>query len=331
MGNDAVEQNTPLREAWEKEIFAQHRWGQHGEKATEEHGRISKLAESAQPLDESCRIIMDNIIALEICNWNLEESIMILCNAIGTKEPPNLPIGHMNWISEERWKRIWAYYLTCRDWLAGAQTSGYQALLSMCDPGKMVQNYVLGLLGDKDELKGLYIERFCLCLEFWIGKCRGEVDVAHLRESAETKAHGAAVAAVEQEIKKRDSESRILNAFQWEGDGKIPPCHHKLFRRYDIILSSIGNGKWRAAMPMRGTDGFGRAATLENFLSPIEAWINAPCKTEKHSGNELFDKIHTLLGDPDAAKLFLASLLVSLLRSQQLTARKLAESRMKKS
>jgi len=311
-------EGTPPREAWEDEVFYGHRWGPHGEKAHEEHARLKKLWDAAQPFPAECRNALDDIIALEICNWNLEESILELCSAIGGKRPPAFPIGHM--VSEDRWKTIWAYYFTCRDWLANAPQNGYRPLLRMCDADGVTQNHVLGLLGEKDELKALYVERFCLCLAFWIGEWCG-------REFAYAKAHNAAVSALEEEIRKRDPQGQILNAMKGEGDGRLQPCGHKAFRRYDIILSSIGTGKWRAAMPMRGTDGFERAATLEAYLSPIEAWIEGPAC----AGGEgaLAEDIHARLGARDGAKVFLASLLVSLLRSEQLAARQLAESRSK--
>lgn len=76
--------------------------------------------------------------------------------------------------------------------------------------------------------------------------------------------------------------------------------------------------------------GFERAATLEEFLLPIEAWIDPRIKAEKSKGEKLFDKIHSLLGKPDNEKIFLASFLVSVLRVQQLAAQKRAESRKEK-
>ncbi len=310
-----------MREPWEKEILARHRWGQHGDdRASEELARLGKLWDAAQPLGNACRDITRQIVALEICNWNLEESILSLCKAIGVKLPAGLRIGHMGSISEDRWAKIWAYYLTLRNWLLRQERSTYEVVLRVCDPDRSVQNRVSGLLGDSNELKELYTQRFCRCLEFWLGG-------PFPRQSAQMKVHAAAVAALEEEIRKRDPEGRILGAFHLEGDGRLNPCHHKLFRRYDIILSSIGAGKWRAAMPMRGTDGARRAETLERFLSPIEAWIRG---SKGGSGeDELSGRICALLGEPDAARSFLASVLVSLLRSQQLAARRLAEKRSK--
>ena len=77
-------------------------------------------------------------------------------------------------------------------------------------------------------------------------------------------------------------------------------------------------------MGRRATDGFERADLLEEYLSPIESWIGGQ-RGERRS--EVSQKIHRSLGRPDDVKIFLASLLVSLLRSQQLAARRLAESR----
>ena len=312
--------NPDVREVWEQEVLARHRWGQHGDRATDEHKRLKRLWEAAQPPSENCNSIIEQIAALEICNWNLEESILALCGAIGTKEPTTLSIGHLASVSEERWNRVWAYYLTLRNWLPSEGRSGYEFLLKKCDPENKIQNHIVSMLGNRDELKELYVERLCLCLEYWLG---GLLPT----ESAQLKAHSAAILSVENEIRRLNPVSKILNAVELEGDGRLQPCNHKAFRRYDIIISSIGAGKWRAVMPMRGTNGFERAATLERFLLPIEAWIDSRSKKGESKDDELFYKIHSLLGKPDNVKLFLASLLVSFLRAQQLAAQKRAESR----
>lgn len=312
--------NPDVREVWEQEVLARHRWGQHGDRASKEHTHLKNLWEATQPPSKNCNSIIEQIVALEICNWNLEESIMALCSAIGAKEPTKLGIGHLASVSEERWNRVWAYYLTLRNWLPSEGGSGYEFLLKKCDPEKKIQNHIVSMLGNRDELKELYVERLCLCLEYWLG---GLLPT----ESAQLKAHSAAVLSVENEIRRLNPVSKILNAVELEGDGRLQPCNHKAFRRYDIIISSIGAGKWRAVMPMRGTDGFERATTLEEFLLPIETWIDPRIKAEKSKGEKLFDKIEALLGKPDNEKIFLASLLVSLLRAQQLAAQKRAESR----
>ena len=297
---------------WEKEVLANHRWGRQGDKAATEHQRLRRLQETAGPLDDNCRRIADQIIDLEICNWNLENSLPALCRAIGAKQPLDRKVGHLWSISAERWRSVWAYDLALRSWLAGERPAGFEVAREACDPGGAVRDHVLALIGERNELKELYVERFCLCLEFWLA---GLVE-----NPARKAAHEAAVSAVEGEIRKRDPSGRTLKAMASEGNGMLQPCHHKAFRRYDIILSSIGAGKWRGAMPPRGDGPAERVATLERFLSPIQEWIDHPTAAPKPA-DEPARSIHASLGEPDAVKTFLAELLASLLRAQQQEAR----------
>lgn len=69
-------------------------------------------------------------------------------------------------------------------------------------------------------------------------------------EPAQPVAHRAAVTALEERIRELDPTGRVLDARHQKGDGRLEPCSHKAFRRYDII-SSIGAGSWRGAIPMR--------------------------------------------------------------------------------
>ena len=75
-------------------------------------------------------------------------------------------------------------------------------------------------------------------------------------------------------------------------------------------------------MPERGTDGFERADLVEGCLAPMETWIEG-----KVRAGEGAKDVAARLGEPDPTKVFLASLLVSLLRAQALSARKRADRR----
>ncbi len=315
------EDETRADRVWEREVLARHRWGRHGGAAKEELARLRKLRDAAGPLGRSYEKIVEQIVALEICNWNVEESIVALCGAIGAREPAELAIGHLASITDERWKEVWAYYLALRNWLPSEGKGGYRALLRTCDPGGAVEGHIRSLLGERDGLKELYVERLCLNLAFWLGGF-------FPADSPQREGYRAAVAALETKIRERDAEAKDLDVFDVEGAGGWGPCHHKAFRRFDIIISSVGAGKWRAVMPRRGTDGFERAALLDGYLGPIERWV-AGGGAEETPEADLAGRIHDLLGERDNVKIFLASLLASLLRAQQLFARKLAESRVK--
>ncbi len=317
---------------WERELLANHRWGRFkkwfpGEQisldsktASKEHAHLKNLWNKAQPLDQSCKDTLNSIIALEICNWNFENSIMNLCSAIGRKEKPTLAIGHYMSITDERWKQIWAYYLILRNWLPCEGINGYEVILNSCDPDKRIQKHILNLLGERDKLKELYVEYFCLLLESWIG-------IYFEKQVPQKIAHDAAVLAITKEIRKIEPKSSILKSIKRL---KLPlPCNHKAFRHYDIIISSIGANKWRATIPQRGTDGLERAALLDKYLSILEMWIKGYKRINEQYEDRLINNIHNLLGEPDDTKIFLVSLLISLLRPQQMAAKHLAEKRLK--
>jgi hypothetical protein len=328
----AIAEAKPKRESWEDELLAGHRWGRFSfwfniedDRGKNEHSRLKKLWNKTRTPDIFSKRIIDQIISLEICNWKLEESILALCRAIGINKPADIPIGHMSSMTEERWGRIWAYYLTLKNWLPHETPTGYETLLKVFDPNKMIQKNILNMLGHRNELKELYVERFCLCLEFWIGGFLPN-------KSAQKIAHDAAVSAIDKMIKKLDPKGEVIPevVLKDEGNGRLNLCGHKLFYRYDLIISSIGAGKWRAVMGRRATDGLKRADLLEKYLLPIESWLGGKTKKRKVKEHKLSKEIYKALGKSDDVKIFQASLLASLLRAQQLAARKLAESRVKK-
>jgi len=327
--------NNELHE-WERELLAVHRWGRirkwfpehidwwEDERIAHEHAHLNNLWEKAQPLDKQSEDILRAIMALEICNWNLEESILALCRAIGSKEAPHLRIGHSSSITDERWRKVWAYYLTLKNWLPNSgRSTGYDTLLSCCDPEGEIREHVLGMLGGSTEVKRLYVERICLNLEYWLGGFYPE-------GSPQLGTYNAAVEALEKEIAKLDPDPEMLEWMRLDGKrGWIEVCHHKAFRRFDIHISSIGAGGWRGAVPHGSASGLDRAETLEGYLSAIEAWTKGSRVSENPPDDVLSQEILDLLGEPDDTKLFLTSLLVSLLRSQQIAARRRAEKRLK--
>ena len=310
-------ENTPASERWEEEVVARHRWGRDEDRAAAEHTRLRELWNAAQPVSDGTPRITDQIVALEICNWKLEASIVALCEAIGAGRPAEMAIGHEASITDERWCQVWQYYAALRDWPARGRAGGYATLVARLDPSEEVQKHVADMLGDPDEVKELYAERLCLCLERWM---QHWLPADPLRLCG----HRAAVAAVEEEIRRRDPDPQILAAMRDDGDGLLQACSHKAFRRYDILISSIGRGEWRGGIRAAGTDGSERADLIASYLDPIDAWLAKG--QEAHIQSQLGRKLTALLGEPDDTKRFLASLLVSLLRAQEATTRERAKS-----
>jgi hypothetical protein len=225
----------------------------------------------------------------------------------------------------ERWKQIWAYDLSLRHWGSGKQhRNGYATLLAFCDPEGEIRHHVAGMLGEPSELKALCVERFCLVLEFMLGsRLTSDLPAAAF--------HRAAVAAIDAEIRKLDPGGGTLMGMRFDEQyhtyAGMELCHHKLFRRLDIAISSIGAGEWRGAMPQCATSASDRAAELDQYLAPVAAWLEGRKEATENEDKRIFRNIHSSLGKPDATKTFLASLLCSLMRSQQASAQRLAEQR----
>jgi hypothetical protein len=314
---------SPPLEMWEQEILAGHRWGRQGdEAAARELARLRARWARIQPVGETVRQIVDQIAMLEICNWDLEESILALCAAIGSGLPAQRGIGHRRSISARRWQQIWAYDAALRDWLAAdGPPNGYDTLLALCDASGEIRQHVRALLGERTERKALYAERLCLLLEFSL--------YDHFPPgSAQLRAHTAAVAALEEALQAHASDPNLVNAMHLAEDHGyacypgLELCHHKLFRRLDILASSIGAERWRGAMPRRGIDGFERAALVERYLAPIERWIDGQAENGE---DDLAREIAASLGTDDETKRFLAAFLASTLRPQGLAARQRAD------
>ena len=305
---------------WEQKVLASYRWGRYSEAtARDELARLRPLYDAVAPLNDTHAQILGHVLALEVCNWRLEGSIIDLCGAIGTAQVPANPVGHKASVTDDRWIKIWAYYLALRDWLPGPLPPlhrGYQALLAQCDPGREAQTWAETMLGDKTDLKALYVELFCLGFQELIEGDWGSAPLRYVQAMANWHAREQVI----EQIQEHDGDDRLVNAIT---RGNFQPCHHKLFRHLDIVISSIGAGKWRGAMPRRGMDGFGRADILETHLDPMKTWLEGT----QPGKDQIAAEIHRLLGQRDETKAFLIALFISLLRAQQQAARERADKR----
>ncbi len=315
--------NNP-EERWKSEVRAGHRWGREWSEfftrgLPREFDELEKLWQAAAPLGESDVAIMDQVIALEICHWNLNDGIVALTEAIGTHQPASAGIGH-GALSSERWTEIWAYYLGLQHYLwAKPEQDSFSPVLDKIDQDGTVRNKVSVYLGERNEVKELLVQRLLYSLN-WITSRFSWNSTWH-------KAQDAGIKVLEDRIQELGGDMEILKRLKWhEVDGRLQPCSHKLFRRLDIIISSIGAGKWRGSIPFRGTDGLELAQTLDTYLEPVSAWIQDG-ETVHYQKTEPGSIVLSNLGKPDPAKRFLAKLLLSLLTSQWIAAKLKGEKR----
>ena len=280
---------------------------------TKETQKLNELWKKAQPMTNKQLYAVHQITWLSRCNWNLEPSIKSLIEAIGKGENANIRIGHNNSITEDRWKKAWAYYFTLKKWLPiQGRYTGIPVLLDFCDLNKAIQSHITDLLGKKTTLKELYVELFSYSLEFHLlGR--------HPDDKAKIFATKAAVDFLINEVKKNDYDEMILAAVQINAEvpseGKLSwyeVCHHKFFRRCDIILSSIGENEWRGSFKEKGSDREELQELLLRNSLALEAWIS-----NQDINDEFTKNYKELLGKQTHEKLFQVSLLNAFLKGQR--------------
>jgi hypothetical protein len=83
------------------------------------------------------------------------------------------------------------------------------------------------------------------------------------------------------EIQKLDYDKKLLAAINlttmYEENNHVvawfEACHHKFFRRVDIILSSIGTNRWRGNIPVKGTDRDELSGMIGNYIKILDSWL----------------------------------------------------------
>ena len=284
---------------------------------TKETQKLNTLWEKAQPLTDKELFTVRQITSLSRCNWNLELSIQSLIEAIGKGEEAKIRIGHNYSITNDRWKKAWAYYFTVKSWLPiQGKYTGIPVLMDFCDPNKTIRSHILNLLGKNTKLKELYVELFSYSLEFHLlGR--------HPDDKAKISAIKAAVDSLINEVTKNDHDKMILAAVQINpaepSEGKLrwyEVCHHKFFRRCDVILSSIGKNKWRGKFEEKSSEKKDLQELLLNFSLTLESWIS-----NHYINDEFTKKIIELLGEHTSKKLFQVNLLNAFLKGQRETIR----------
>jgi hypothetical protein len=238
-----------------------------------------------------------------------------LTAAIGTHTPATSGIGHRGPMTPQRWTQLWAYYPSPQDYLfplgRGPAGDSCLPLLDLVDPDRSVRAKVRGYRDELSGLTELLAQRPLYALD-WILSGYGWDPTRH-------EAANAAIGVIEDRLRTLGADAAILDHLGGAAvDGRLQPCSHKLFRRLDIILSSIGANRWRAGIPSRGTDGLALARELDTYLDPVLAWARrAEAGVRQHRELHPGSVILRNLGEGDPAKRFLARLLHSLLLCQQ--------------
>jgi hypothetical protein len=97
-------------------------------------------------------------------------------------------------------------------------------------------------------------------------------------------------------------------------DGKLrwfEVCHHKFFRRCDIILSSIGENVWRGTFIDKSPEKEHLKELLQRYSLTLESWIS-----NQDINKDFAKNIYDLIGKHTNKKVFQVSFLSVLLRGE---------------
>ncbi len=301
---------------WETELLSAHRWGR-GEVIDIDNSVIYDAWNKIPKVTDDLENLVYQIISLEICNWRLLEFIPRLENAIENMKALPYDIGHGTSLTDDRKKKVWLYWLSLKDWISrfnilqwvGSRVC-FEPIIKMLDPEMVTYKKIHDWLGEGNKNKEELVEILCIkILEKLSGDYMEESFWENLVFSDSPE---------KQELKRmwRRNDPEFETAIM---KGGLEFCHHKFFRRLDIIISSIGVEKWRGVIPLEGDHGLTLNEEIDKALEPTITKIN-----EKLDGH--FNPFSD--GEYASEKLFLRLLLVSLIESQQERAEGIVERNM---
>ena len=120
----------------------------------------------------------------------------------------------------------------------------------------------------------MYVEIYCYFFEFQLLGIYSE-------DSVTRDAINAGKNIISCEMQKLDYDKKLLAAINlttmYEENNHVvawfEACHHKFFRRVDIILSSIGTNRWRGNIPVKGTDRDELSGMIGNYIKILDSWL----------------------------------------------------------
>ena len=258
----------------------------------EKKQRLLGLWNISQPLTDDELSLIRQIIDISHCNWNLKSILDSLIESIRKSTHSQLRIGHQYSITDERWKKGWAYYFALKKWLPRIGWTGISTMQTFCDPESVIDKHVQDLLGERTTLKELYVELFCHFFELQLLGLYPEDSIT--KDAVKT-----AKNLIIGEIKQLDYDETLLAAINLtylneDQDDRVAwfeVCHHKFFRRVDIILSSIGVNQWRGKMTVKGTDREELLVMIMKYNNILDTWLEDESEVKtvgKHTPTQVF-------------------------------------------
>lgn len=257
------------------------------------------------------------------CIWRYDypERIHRICKAIGGSGD-TVSMCHYQ-VGVERRDELTAYACALEEWL-GKDWEEKEISLKDSKMGEEVKLRVFNMLGKKEELKEMLVERTLLglisrhidCSFFGSDKEGKPVNMYPCHALDLTEDLRSRLKRMESEIRKRLGAKAY--DFLCEVGGADPPCHFKFIRKLEILIGSIGCLKWRGYLPRKDSKETGRRELTRKYLSLLHSyWTNSSLEAEWDSDSSCQVLRKELFDDLGESKLFKRWLIASLWKNIQ--------------
>lgn len=185
-----------------------------------------------------------------------------------------------------------------------------------------IERRVFSMLGERDELKELLVERTLL------GLANRHIDCSFFGSASDKKPVAllpcyALDLPAEWRSRMRMLEDNILKKWGAKADdflcevgGAEPPCHFKFIRRLEILIGSIGVLKWRGYLPPKDSKVSGRRELTTRYLSILHAYWTGSGSGGQGSDRMLCEELFSALGESTPAKRWLIASLWKNIQNQ---------------
>lgn len=291
-----------------------------GDQEVQEINRMELKLGSLSPALRDMRAMVDFC-----CIWRYDypERVHHICRSIGGSGD-TLSRCHYQ-VGTDKRDELAAYARAMKKWLG--RKGDQKTMQPGChDLPVEIEGRVFALLGEREEIKELLVERTM------IGLAARHIDCSFFGSDATGKP--VAVFPVHAMSLEGDWHSRmkvlereiqkILGPrsydFLCEVGGAEPPCHFKFIRRLEILLGSIGCLSWRGCLPPKDARVSGRRQVTEKYLAVLHAYWsganNASAGSDEHADQCLKEKLFDVLGQPELFRRWLVASLWKNIKNQ---------------
>lgn len=246
---------------------------------------VAHLQQRHGPL--SPEVVQTAVMARYCCIYHddFPRNFLDSCRAVGRLSP--LPLRLCHHISPERWEAAHEYIAGVRAWLDGYEPRQFARSFHLPDS---MAAWVHSLLGERSAVKHALAERamavlvgqFYLNVRFMVVADSDEdLDEAEYRRfdglvRRADRVHYASL--IGEDGRPTTPELPPGHPDAEEVDRHLtldrPPCVQKVFRYWEIILSSVGVVKWRGAVPGGGRSRADYEQEFAAYLSAAAEWAS---------------------------------------------------------